>query len=343
MAYATEFIETIVVSTRIRLARNFAAYPFPKKMDSAQAEDIAYLVGAGLEKFDKFTRYDISSLSKQQAALLLEQRLISPALLKSKGGVAFVSFDNAISIMVNEEDHLRQQYIYKGFDLYKAYERISGIDEGLGALYDFAFDKKLGFITACPSNLGTGMRASVMMFLPGLSHSGELKEYLPALKRGGMTVRGAFGEGTSSEGYMYQISNERTLGMSEREILDEMIRVTMTLSDLELRAREEMMRTSETEIRDRCLRAYGTLTNCAVLPLDEFTKKMADVHAGTVLGILETLDDKGFEDFCRGMRPAAFRIENGLEKASERRCAEARAETVCNVLPELVRVVRKNK
>ena len=116
MANAPQFIQTVVISTRIRLARNFAAYPFPKKMDDAQAEDIVHLVGEGLKEIDEFTRYDIADVSKQKATLLLEQYLISPALLKSKRGAAFVSSDKCISIMVNEEDHIRQQYIYKGFD-----------------------------------------------------------------------------------------------------------------------------------------------------------------------------------------------------------------------------------
>lgn len=341
MANAPKFIETIVISTRIRLARNFASYPFPRKMDEAQAEDLVCLVEAGLKNVDKFTRYDISRLSKQEATLLQEQYLISPALLKSKGGAAFVSSDKSISIMVNEEDHLREQYIYKGFDLYKAYERISGIDDALGANYDFAYDEKLGYLTACPSNLGTGMRASVMMYLPGVSTNGELKKFLPVIQAGGLTVRGAFGEGSTSEGYLYQVSNQRTLGMSEREVLDNMIRTTMTLCDLEIRAREEMAASSGMELRDRCLRAYGTLTNCAILSVQELTEKMHDVRLGTVLGYLETRDKKGFEEFYTDMRPATFRLSNGLEGVSERKCDEVRAETVCNVLPELVRVTRK--
>ena len=341
MAYSPDFIETIVISTRIRLARNFASYPFPKRMDEAQAEDIVHLVGAGLQKFDDFTKYDIARLDKLDALWLQEQYLVSPALLKSKRGAAFVSSDKCISIMVNEEDHLRQQYICKGFDLYKAYERISGIDDGLAATYDFAFDDKLGFLTACPSNLGTGMRASVMMFLPGLTENGGLKKLLPSIKAQGMTVRGAFGEGTNAEGYLYQISNERTLGVSEQEILKEMTRTTMTICDLEIRAREEMKKRSEILLRDRCLRAYGALTHCALLTSREFSEKMLEVRLGTALGFFEIFDNAGFEDFFTAMRPATFRVSNGLQGVNERKCDEIRAETVGNALPELVRIIRK--
>jgi len=132
MAHSPAFIETIVTSTRVRLARNLAAYPFPEKLDEQSASEIVYLVDKSLSALDEFKRYDIGVLSREEANLLKEQHLISPALIKRKGiAVAFISPDKTISIMVNEEDHLREQYILKGFDLYKAYERISGIDDGL--------------------------------------------------------------------------------------------------------------------------------------------------------------------------------------------------------------------
>ncbi len=343
MADANEFIKTIVISTRIRLARNFAAYPFPHKMDDAQAEDIVTLVREGLKELDDFTEYNLPSLTQEEGRKLQEKYLVSAALLKSEGSAAFVSTDESISIMVNEEDHLREQYICKGFELWKAYERISGIDEGLASLYDFAFDEKLGFLTACPSNLGTGMRASVMMFLPALAITGKLKTLLPAIKAAGMTVRGAFGEGTTAEGYIYQVSNERTLGWTEAEIIRQTSQTTMTLCDAELRARDRLLKTDGEDWKDRCLRAYGVLTNCAILSEEEFLSKMADVRFGVALGFLEALDSKGFDDFIMEMRSAAFRLGNQLKGKRERYCDTVRAETVCNVLPELVRVNKRGR
>ncbi len=340
MAQPTEFFQTIVISTRIRLARNFAAYPFPHKMDDAQAEDIVTLVREGLRKLDDFTEYNLTSLTEEEARKLQEKHLISKALLKSQGSAAFVSADERISIMVNEEDHLRQQYICKGFDLWNAYERISGIDEGLASLYDFAFDEKLGFLTACPSNLGTGMRASVMMFLPALAITGKIKTLLPTITAAGMTLRGAFGEGTTAEGYVYQVSNERTLGWTETEILEQTSKTAMTLCDAELLAREKLLKTDKEDLKDRCLRAYGVLTNCAILSEEEFLSKIVDVRLGMALGFLEALDEKGFDDFIAEMRSAAFRLSNHLKGKRERYCDTFRAETVCNVLPELVRVKR---
>ena len=331
------FIQTIVTSTRIRLARNLSAYPFPMKLDEALAKEIVYLVKQALSKVDVFQRHDIATLPAEEAKLLQEQHLISPALIKNKKmAVAFISSDRDISIMVNEEDHLREQYIHKGFDLYKAYERISGIDEMLATYLSFAHDKQLGYLSACPSNLGTGMRASVMMFLPGLAWSQEIESLLPRLKANGLTMRGVFGEGTAAEGYSYQVSNERTLGVSEQDVLEEMVRTTMTLSDLEIRARERMLKKNKIKLKDACLRAYGSLTNCALLPLSELTEGIVKVKLGIALGFFKAVDVQSFNDFLANIRPASFRLENGMQSASVQECDVVRAEIVGKVLPELV-------
>ena len=160
---SASFIETVVTSTRVRLARNLYSYPFPGKMTVQEAKEVIRTVGYELNRLDDFTEYDIGKIGAEEATLLQEKHLISPDLIRRKDiSAAFISSDKEVSVMVNEEDHLREQYILKGFDLYKAYERISGIDDGLARSVSFAYDEKLGYLTACPSNLGTGMRASVM-------------------------------------------------------------------------------------------------------------------------------------------------------------------------------------
>ena len=292
--------------------------------------------GAVGELDEGFTEYDMWTTDAQQIRLLQEQHLISPALAGKSVGAAFVSEDREVSVMVNEEDHLREQYILKGFNLYKAYERMSGLDDGLQCMLDFAYDKRLGFLTACPSNVGTGMRASVMMFLPGLERGNALKPLLSTLKSAGMTMRGVFGEGTRSEGYSYQISNERTMGVSEKEILDQMLQTTLKICDVELREREKMLKTERLSLRDRCLRTYGTLTNCALLPLAELTEGMAQIKLGLALGFFKATNVDELNDFLADMRPASFRLENGLQGASEKECEEQRASIVRRVLPELV-------
>ena len=337
-----EIIESTFISLRIRLARNFSAFPFPGKMDEAQAKDVVELVNAGLRELDKFERYDIQQINEQDAMLMQERRLISPALLRSKYGSAFVSQyeGNVISIMVNEEDHIREQYIYKRLDYFKAYERLSAVDEGLGSLFDFAFDEKLGYLTACPSNLGTGMRASVMMFLPGLEWNGGLDKVMKKLRKDGFTARGAFGEGTKAEGHTHQISNERTLGRSEMELLEQMNEVTHYLCRLEKEAREEMLETEKWKIKDKCMRSYGILSYCQTLSLKDFVEMIGDVKLGIALGFLQSDGFDELHDFMDGMRPNTFRFENKIYYAGEEHCEIVRAETVRKVLPRIVRVAK---
>lgn len=339
MDESLQLVETTVVSTRIRLARNLAGYPFPLKLQKEQAKEIVKKVGRALSTLDSFTEYDIGTMKESEATLLQEKYLISSELIRKKDlSAAFISSDKEVSVMVNEEDHLREQYILKGFDLYKAYERLGGIDDGIEKELDFAFDKKLGYLTACPSNLGTGLRASVMMFLPGLARNKTLEELLPSLKSNGLTVRGGFGEGTAADGYSYQISNERTLGYSETDILSHMNEVTLNLADLEIRAREKMLKEDELLYRDKALRAYGELTNCAVLPVDELAEKIVSVRLGVALGFFKVESMDAFSDFIANMRPYSFRTGN-CPTASELETDVMRAKIVGKVLPRLVKRV----
>lgn len=334
------FTQTTVTSTRIRLARNLAAYPFPEKLNLEQAQEIIRAVRYELDRLDDFDEYDISLLSQTDATLLQEKHLISPALIKNRAmSAAFVSGDRSISIMVNEEDHLRQQYILKEFDLYKAFERLNAIDDVLGEKMNFAYDERLGYLTACPSNLGTGMRASVMMFLPGLSKYREIEKLLPVLKQRGMTVRGVFGEGSKAEGYLYQVSNERTLGISEMDILSVVEKTACFLGDLEMHARKRMLLEEELYLRDLCLRAYGTLMNCAILSQEELMEGMIKLRLGLALGFFETSDKNEFNDFVDDMRPASFtRAYCDKDMAKEEKDMR-RAEIVRELLGEIIKRV----
>lgn len=333
----TPFLETTVVSTRIRLARNVAGFPFPSKLNKFDARKIVSAVGDALSELDEFTEYDIGKMKENRATLLQEKYLISPELIKKKEiSAAFVSSDKEVSVMVNEEDHLREQYILKGFDLYKAYERLGGIDDCLERKLKFAFDERLGYLTACPSNLGTGLRASVMMFLPGLARYKKLEELLPSLKSNGLTVRGGFGEGTAADGYSYQISNERTLGFSEADILSHMNEVTLNLAELEIRERAKMLEEDDLFYRDKCLRAFGELCNCAVLPVEELSEKIVTVRLGVALGFFKVGSMDAFNDFIANMRPMSFRVGN-CPTANELDTNVARAKIVGKVLPQLVK------
>ena len=343
MVMQHSFLRETVISTRIRLARNLACFPFPSTMKDEHAAEVLYLVANAFKgmRDDKYQCYPIERLSENEKLSYQEGHLVSPVLLKKeKNRAVILSSDKKIAVMVNEEDHLREQYICKGFNLQEAYEKLSALDNRLSGKLDFAYDQTLGYLTACPSNLGTGMRASVMVFLPGLTWSGGLKKLLPMLREKHMTLRGAFGEGSSAEGYLYQLSNEQTLGLSEMEILKRVSEVTMMICDQEIRAREKMLKTSETELRDRCLRAYGTLTNCALLDMEEFCTKIIDVRLGIFLKFFEVSSLEAFDSFLDDMQPATFCLNNNLEGESERFYDEVRAEAVGSTLRQLMQVVR---
>jgi len=329
---SSALIETTVTSTRVRLARNLCSYHFPAKLDKKDAQEIIKAVGYELNRVDNFTEYDIGKTDPDEVTFLLEKHLISPDLIRRKDiSAAFISSDKEVSVMVNEEDHLREQYILRGCDFHKAYERISGLDDCIARSVRFAYDEKLGYLTACPSNLGTGMRASAMMFLPGLAKYQELKKILPDLKAHGLTVRGGFGEGTSADGYSYQISNERTLGVSEWDILLLMKKVALCIAELEARMRERMLEEDRLGFCDACLRAYGTLTNCATLSVKELTANIVKVKLGIALGFFKAGDMDAFNDFVDNMRPVSFKRGNCPDAKDERECDIVRREHERNV------------
>ncbi len=295
--------ENVAVSTRIRLARNFADYPFPRRLDRASAREIVSIVSAALSEVDAFELRYMDSISEEQAELLIERYLISrdlwknravSAVLLSRSGGPARTFEKELSetltentsIMINEEDHIREQYFVRGFDLKRGYERLSGIDEIIAETIPFACDDELGYLTACPTNVGTGLRASVMLFLPALARRGRMREIAAELKRVGLTVRGMFGEGSSAEGDLYQISNERTLGFRDTEILASVERRVNELVENELVERDMLLEEGGAALADRILRSYGILSNCVQIDAHEFLERLSDVKLGVALGIL---------------------------------------------------------
>ncbi len=337
--------ESVAVSTRIRLARNFKDYPFPNLlMKSSHAEEMAEeitgLIAAELSRVDNFVLYRMKGLSDEAAAFLKERNLISRELILNRAvSAALVSEDEIISVMINEEDHIREQYFMKGFDLAKAYERVVGIDEAIADSIPFAFDEDFGYLTACPTNLGTGLRASVMLFLPAVSRRGIMRRVAADLTRSGLTVRGAYGEGSGTEGDLFQVSNEMTLGLSEEEILELVERAVSTMTEMEIRERERMKVEGGMALCDKLRRALGVLSNCCVLSEREFIERTADVKLGLALGILgcEQGGDAGMsalDDLLVAMRPANINRLSG-EALSEEGQNEYRAQHVVHALSDL--------
>lgn len=218
---------------------------------------------------------------------------------------AIINSDESVSIMINEEDHLREQCIVKGLQLKTAYNTMSRIDNRIADSMKFAYDEQLGYLTACPTNLGTGLRASVMFFLPALTINAVMNKVIRSISRLGLTVRGIYGEGSEAEGYMYQISNEVTLGVTEEEILTQVEEVVNKVVQLENAERENLKRgSSSLEIQDECLRSYGILTNCAKLSTGELIKLAANVKLGACLDYIKIKDVPAIDDLVIKMRPA---------------------------------------
>ncbi len=296
-----------VVSTRVRLARNLEGYPFPSHLKSdKQAKEIIRLVSSGLSRLDEFKLCYMDAVSDEEAVCMMENHLISPKLIQNKRfSAALINGDGKISIMINEEDHLREQCIVKGLDLRGAYDIMSGIDSRISRSMQFAYDEQFGYLTACPTNLGTGLRASVMLFLPALTVNGVIPKMIRSISRLGLTVRGVYGEGSDADGYMYQISNEVTLGVTEEEILSEVEEVVLKVNELEEAERRNLINgDASLDIRDECMRSYGILTNCAKISTGEFVKLSASVKLGACLGYIDIPDVSAIDDLVIKLSPS---------------------------------------
>ncbi|MBQ7226966.1 MAG: ATP--guanido phosphotransferase [Clostridia bacterium] len=328
----------IVISSRVRLARNFAGYPFPAHLDSEKSLALTQKVYEALGKGEeKFSIVRISDMGKQQGEALKELHLISDDLLRiNKYSAVIVNKSNDVSVMVNEEDHVRAQCILPGNLLAEAYEKISDVDDMISAGNNIAYSPSLGYLTACPTNVGTGMRASAMMFLPGLSLTKSLEKCIGAVARFDMTVRGEYGEGTSSEGYLYQVSNAKTLGLTEKDIVSGVSVAVEQLEKNEITARQLLLEQKGTTLRDGIMRAYGVLTNAYTLTTKEFMDKLGLVKLGVWYGFLNCDDVSKLDELAKDCRPANMTLKSGKNMDSEERDVY-RAEKVAETLSTLVR------
>ncbi len=300
-----------IMMSRVRLARNLSGYPFKIK-DVATAKDVAKKVYRALVRTDTFNLLFTSNFSALELEVMKERHLISQNLIDNKErGAVLINADKSISIMVNEEDVLREQCFMKGLSLAEAYKKLDKVDDDIAKNIDIAFDDKLGYLTSCPTNLGTGLRASVMMFLPALTEGGKINALVKEAERLGLTVRGLYGEGSSAEGYMYQISNEVTLGVSEYEIIKE---VQDTVERICVAEREEMQRLyvrNELKTMDKARKAYGVLTNAVMLGYSEFLSYVAQVKLGAMLGMIGITELEGIDDLIIETRPANICAQYG--------------------------------
>ena len=283
----------VVISSRIRLARNIENYPFMPKISKEKAnevlekiKDITPSIGYGLKFINLKDIDDITKVS------LVEKHVISPefAVNKDKWGALLINDEENICIMINEEDHIRMQVFSSGLDLENLKNLAIELDEKLDNLLHYASHEKYGYLTACPTNVGTGMRASVMVHLPALTMTGNINKILNVVNSFGMNIRGIYGEGTQSQGDLYQISNNQTLGLTENDIIKNINTITEKVIQQERMARKYLAKNS-IDLEDRVYRAYGTLSYATKLSSDEGKKLLSYVKLGTDLGIIKELTD----------------------------------------------------
>ena len=302
----------VVISTRIRLARNLKDYPFPCKLNSQGREKVIEKVRDAVKKSNSpvasdFSFIRMSELTSSQSVSLIEKRLVSPEFISETDGRALlISKDECFSIMINEEDHIRLQVITKGLSLEQAYDTADKLDTLLDENLDFAFDEKLGYLTQCPTNLGTGMRASVMLHLPALEKSRAISRIAGNLSKLGLTIRGAHGEGTEPKGALYQLSNQVTLGISEKAAIENLKNITEQLIAQENQARERLC--SSIDIQDAISRSLGILRSALVISHDEALKLLSNVRLGIVSKQITDVSTETIDKLMLAVEPATLTV-----------------------------------
>lgn len=302
----------VVISTRIRLARNLKDFPFPCKLSTQGKEKVIEKVKDAIQKSNSSIASDfnfirMSELTSSQSVSLVEKRLVSPEFISDADGRGLlISKDEAVSIMINEEDHIRLQVISKGLSLEEAYDTADKLDTLLDESLDFAFDEKLGYLTQCPTNLGTGMRASVMLHLPALEKSRAISRIASNLSKLGLTIRGAHGEGTEPKGALYQLSNQVTLGISEKAAIENLKNITQQLISQENQARERLC--SSIDVQDTISRSLGVLRSALVISHDEALKLLSNVRLGIASGHITDCTAHEIDELMIAVEPATLTV-----------------------------------
>ncbi len=316
----------VMISSRVRLARNLKRYPFPHMMAKSTADalladvtraTVALNQGGGWGSFEIINMESVPALDRQ---VLVEKHLMSPQHAQDPAGKAVIlRSDEAVSIMVNEEDHLRIQCVFSGLQVQQAFVQASGIDDVLESSLEYAFSPQHGYLTACPTNVGTGLRASVMVHLPALVATNQAGKVLSAIQKLGVAVRGLYGEGTEAGGNMFQVSNQITLGQSEAEVINNLVGISGQITDQERRARALLVAQAREQLEDRVWRAYGILRTARILSSEEALKLWSEVRLGTETGLIRGLSRKVINELLVVTRPAFLQHLEGREMSPAER------------------------
>lgn len=331
---------TVVITSRIRLARNLNDVSYPGWAKKAERKEILQKIlpkVEGLSWMKNGFAQELSELSSLQKQVLVERHLISrEQAARGEGSAAVVDRGQRLSLMINEEDHLRMQSIRAGLHLKEAYALLHKVDVALENELEFAFDTELGYLTACPTNLGTGMRASVMLHLPALVLTDQIGQSLKAVNQIGLAVRGLFGEGTESLGHLFQISNQSTLGASEGEIIAQLERVIVSIANAERNARMKMLEEEPLILADKIGRAYGILSHARMFDSKEAFAHISLLRMGADLGFFPEGTLEVCDSLMMEIQPAHLQLHAGKELTPEERDiirAEILRDRLQNITP----------
>lgn len=331
----------VVISSRVRLARNLENFPFSSKLDDEHAAELVNEVKKitpylSKEENRRFYSCNIGSLSEIDKTAMVERHIVSPLLAEKKQSTGLIlSEDETVSIMINEEDHVRIQAIVGGMNLEQAYEEADKTDDIAYEKLHFAYDEKYGYMTACPTNAGTGMRASCMVFLPALSAARMMAKLIEEVGKYGVTIRGIYGEGTKSLGSIYQISNQKTLGNSEREIIDNLNRIVMQVVKQERKRREYMLSVNTDDIEDQVFRSYGILRYARQISSNDAMTLLSQLKFGLDCELIKFDREFNIHKLMMGVQPGSLQWSLGKNVGSTTR-DQSRAEYIRKELPTII-------
>ena len=325
----------IIISTRIRLARNLAGIPFTSKANRAQLESTQEKVLVALEHTQILQNALVLHMDELDALnkrMLMERRLISPNFAETERPAGLVvGEDEAISLMINEEDHLRLQAIKSGLQTRETFKQVEALDDEIGDHLKYAFSDHFGYLTSCPTNTGTGMRVSVFIHLPALSMAGKIEQVIREFIPSEIAIRGFYGEGSEVMGHIFQVSNQLTLGRTERRILDRLEQVAKKFVEMEREARQELMQKQRLRVEDKVFRAKAILQSALLVGSAELVNLLSAIRLGINLGIIDNIAYKPLNDLLVLTQSAHIQINCGKEMDSQQR-DEIRAEIVRNLL-----------
>lgn len=298
----------VIISTSIHLARNIKQFPFPASLSMQDKLKVNSIIKNATDELKEysFNYYEMKTLSQAEVVSLAERHLVSPEFASSRDGRALLlTEDEAVSVMLNEEDHIRLQVMYAGFALDEAYRTADKIDSQLSDRLQFAFDDRLGYLTQDPTALGTGMKASVVLHLPALVSSSQITKLITTVSKLGLSLRGSYGEGAAAKGDLFRLSNTITLGISEKAAIENLKSIALQIAAQERVAREEIFKAPVTE--DRIFRAYGVLKYARMIDTSEFMELISLVRLGAVKGIIN-MDCAQIEALMIHMQPATISL-----------------------------------